>query len=93
LAPGCSEQLPDWGFLREAWAFAERELPAALAVLGGPEAVRPDGARARVVMLRSAREAVRFVADARRSVMPRPKSHRARPPNPRAAADEGALRS
>lgn len=63
LAPRCPEQLPEWAFLLEAWAFATRELPRALAVLQSPEAVRPDGTHARVVVLRSAREADRFIAD------------------------------
>ena len=64
LAPGCVEQVPAWGFLREAWAFAATELPAALAVLASPEAARPDGTRARVVVLCSPRAVKRFVADA-----------------------------
>ncbi|MEP6620915.1 MAG: topology modulation protein [bacterium] len=64
LAPGCAEQVPPWAFLREAWSFAATEVPVALAVMAGPEAARPDGTRARVVVLRSVTEAKRFVADA-----------------------------
>ena len=68
LAAGCPEQLPDWSFLREAWGFAQRELPAALTMLNSPETVRPDGTRTRVVVLRSTHEVERFVADMRLSL-------------------------
>jgi adenylate kinase family enzyme len=75
LAPGCPEQLPPWSFLREAWAFGERELPAALAVLASPAAARADGTRARLVVLRSAGDAERFVADAPREAARRAPHH------------------
>jgi adenylate kinase family enzyme len=65
LAPGCPEQLPDLAFLREAWTFADRKLPLALNILAGPEAARPDGTRPPVVVLRSAADAARFLAELR----------------------------
>lgn len=67
LAPGCPEQVPDWRFLREAWTFAARKLPLALNILAGPEAARPDGTRPRLAVLRSAKEAERFLAQSRAS--------------------------
>lgn len=65
LAPGCAEQVPSWSFLREAWTFEATELPNAFAVLASTEAVRPDGTRARVEVLRSAGQVQRFLAGAR----------------------------
>jgi hypothetical protein len=57
--------VPDWSFLREAWSSADRKLPLALDILAGPEAARPDGTRPPVVVLRSAEEAARFLAEMR----------------------------
>jgi hypothetical protein len=65
LAPGCREQVPDWAFLREAWAFEATELPAALHTLTSPAAVRADGTWPPVAILRTAAEIERFVRDVR----------------------------
>jgi adenylate kinase family enzyme len=65
LAPGCREQVPDWTFLREAWAFAATRLPAALNTLASPAAQRADGTPPPVAILRTAAEVERFVADVR----------------------------
>jgi adenylate kinase family enzyme len=65
LAPGCAEQVPSWRFLREAWTFEATEVPKTLAVLAGVEAVRPDGTRAPVEVLRSVAQVQRFLAGAR----------------------------
>ncbi len=65
LAPGCREQVPDWTFLREAWAFGATKLPGALNTLTSPAAQRADGTPPPVVILRTAAEVERFVADVR----------------------------
>ena len=65
LAPGCAEQVPSWRFLREAWTFGAVEEPRAFHVLASAEAVRPDGTRAPVEVLRSVAQTQRFLSRAR----------------------------
>ena len=64
LALGCAEQVPSWHFLREAWTFPALEEPQAFRILASSEAVRPDGTRAPVEVLRSVAQTQRFLSGA-----------------------------
>ncbi|HEX8432463.1 MAG TPA: hypothetical protein VF625_14330 [Longimicrobium sp.] len=56
LNPGCTEQLPDWSFLRWVWSYPDAELPTVLALL------RDHGAGKRIEILRSSAEVRGFLA-------------------------------